>query len=138
MGVHPNYRRRGVGRLLMEWGHEKVDLFGYESFIEGSPIGRWLYEEYGYRRVMGLHVDFDKPDPSDEWSRLIHECKPPGISLLWRPPRGGMDGECASWSMGCYRDNLPIDLFFLLRAYGGTQTQDSKSSPGYKKMAKLL
>ncbi|KAJ5638859.1 GNAT family acetyltransferase [Penicillium herquei] len=88
MGVHPDYRRKGVGRLLMEWGHEIIDPLGYESFIEGSPIGRWLYESCGYRRVMGLHVDFDKPNPSDEWLRLIHECKPPGILLLWRPPRG--------------------------------------------------
>ncbi|KAJ5737383.1 uncharacterized protein N7483_002508 [Penicillium malachiteum] len=82
MGVHPDYRRQGVGRLLMEWGHAIVDPLGYESFIEGSPIGRWLYEECGYRRVMGLYVDLIKPNPSDEWSRLIHECKPPGILLL--------------------------------------------------------
>ncbi|KAJ5239321.1 choline transport protein [Penicillium chermesinum] len=88
MGVHPKYRRRGVGRLLMEWGHKIIDPLGYESFTEGSPIGRWLYEQYGYRRVMGLHVDFDKPNPSDEWRRLMHECKAPGILLLWRPPRG--------------------------------------------------
>ena len=62
----------------MEWGHAIIDPLGYGEFcIEGSPIGRWLYEGYGYRRVMGLHVDFDKPNPSDEWLRLVHECKPP-------------------------------------------------------------
>lgn len=88
MGVHPKYRRRGVGRLLMEWGHKIIDPLGYESFIEGSPIGRWLYGKYGYRRVMGMHIDFDKPNPSDEWNRLVYECKPPGILLLWRPPQG--------------------------------------------------
>lgn len=88
MGVHPDYRRRGVGRLLMQWGHERIDPLGYESFIEGSPLGRWLYESCGYRRMMGLHIDMDKPNPSDEWIRLMHECEPPGILLLWRPPRG--------------------------------------------------
>ncbi|KAL4733716.1 hypothetical protein BDV11DRAFT_210008 [Aspergillus similis] len=88
MGVHPDYRRRGVGRLLMQWGHDRIDTLGYESFIEGSPIGRWLYEECGYRRVVSLHIDLDKRDPSEEWSRLVYECRPPAILLLWRPPRG--------------------------------------------------
>ncbi|KAE8391713.1 GNAT family acetyltransferase [Aspergillus alliaceus] len=91
MGVHPNYRRRGVGRLLMEWGHEKIDQLGYESFIESSPMARWLYEEYGYRNIMGLHLDFAKKNPSDEWERLKYECRPPGVLLLWRPPKGVWD-----------------------------------------------
>lgn len=93
MGVHPDYRRRGVGRLLMQWGHERIDDLGYESFIEGSPMGRWLYEEFGYRRVVSLHVDLEKRNPSEEWSRLLHECRPPAILLLWRPPRGNWDGN---------------------------------------------
>ena len=88
MGVHPDYRRRGVGRLLMQWGHERIDPLGYESWIEGSPIGRWLYEESGYKRVISLNIDFAKKNPSDEWNRLVHECQPPAILLLWRPPRG--------------------------------------------------
>jgi predicted N-acetyltransferase YhbS len=88
MAVHPNYRGRGIGRLMMQWGHARIDPLGYESFIEGSPLGRWLYEKCGYRRVMGLYLDMAKANASDEWSRLVHECQPPGILLLWRPPRG--------------------------------------------------
>ncbi|OOF96695.1 hypothetical protein ASPCADRAFT_206873 [Aspergillus carbonarius ITEM 5010] len=91
MGVHPDFRRRGVGRLLMDWGHERIDPLGYESFIEGSPTGRFLYEECGYKRVVCLHIDFAKKNPSDEWNRLVHECVPPPILLLWRPPRGVWD-----------------------------------------------
>lgn len=72
----------------MQWGHERIDPLGYESWIEGSPIGRWLYEESGYKRVISLNIDFAKKNPSDEWNRLVHECQPPAILLLWRPPRG--------------------------------------------------
>ncbi|KAE8350626.1 GNAT family acetyltransferase [Aspergillus coremiiformis] len=91
MGVHPDYRRCGVGRLLMQWGHERIDEWGYESFIEASPMARWLYEACGYRRVMGLHIDLEKKDPGDEWERLTYECRPPGVLLLWRPPMGVWD-----------------------------------------------
>lgn len=44
MGVHPEFRRRGLGQLLMQWGHYRVDLLGYETFIESGPLGRWLFE----------------------------------------------------------------------------------------------
>ncbi|KAL4903844.1 hypothetical protein BDW74DRAFT_179433 [Aspergillus multicolor] len=88
MGVDPDYRRcGGDSRLLMQWAHDRIGAIGYESFIEGNPIGRWLYEECGYRRVVSLNIDLDKKNPSEEWSRLLYECRPPVIALLWRPPR---------------------------------------------------
>ncbi|PYH89212.1 GNAT family acetyltransferase [Aspergillus ellipticus CBS 707.79] len=93
MGVLPDYRRRGVGRLLMQWGHERIDTLGYESFIESSPMARWLYEECGYRVVMGLHIDMEKKHPGEEWERLQYECCPPGVLLHWRPPRGVWDSK---------------------------------------------
>ncbi|PYI24192.1 hypothetical protein BO99DRAFT_129043 [Aspergillus violaceofuscus CBS 115571] len=38
MGVHPDYRRQGVGRMLMQWGHARIDAWGYECL---SIPGRW-------------------------------------------------------------------------------------------------
>ncbi|RAL08247.1 GNAT family N-acetyltransferase [Aspergillus homomorphus CBS 101889] len=93
MGVHPDFRRRGVGRLLMRWGHERIDALGYECFIESGAMGRWLYEECGYRRVMGLAVDVARKNPSEEWERLMFEYRGMGMLLLWRPPRGAWDGK---------------------------------------------
>ena len=91
MGVHPDFRRRGIGQLLLQWGHKRVDAWGYETFIESGPLGRWLFEGYGYVKVMGLHIDCERKNPSEEWERLVRECRPPGILLLWRPPKGVWD-----------------------------------------------
>ncbi|PYH79070.1 GNAT family acetyltransferase [Aspergillus uvarum CBS 121591] len=91
MGVHPDYRRQGVGRMLMQWGHARIDVWGYECFIESGATGRWLYEECGYRRVMALAVDCARKNPSADWERLMFEYRSVGMLLLWRPPRGVWD-----------------------------------------------
>ncbi|QKX61401.1 uncharacterized protein TRUGW13939_08549 [Talaromyces rugulosus] len=88
LAVVPGHRNRGIGRMLMQWGHERIDPLGYESFIEGSVLGRWLYERCGYRRLMDIYPNMDVKSPSDEWIRLRHQWKPPVIGLFWRPPRG--------------------------------------------------
>lgn len=46
-------------------GHERVDVWNYETFIESGPIGRWLFEECEYRRVMGLHSGRKRKNPSE-------------------------------------------------------------------------
>ncbi|TGO59588.1 hypothetical protein BCON_0043g00470 [Botryotinia convoluta] len=34
--VHPKYRGKGVGTLLMDWGTNMADKLGLEGFIENS------------------------------------------------------------------------------------------------------
>lgn len=77
----------------MDWGHARIDPLNYESFIESSPMDRWLYEDCGYRRVMTLHIDLEKRNPSECWKRMADKCPPPPIPLLWRPPRGIWDAR---------------------------------------------
>ncbi|CAI7657175.1 unnamed protein product [Penicillium viridicatum] len=36
MGVHPEFRRRGIGRLLMQWGHDRIDILGDSAVLETS------------------------------------------------------------------------------------------------------
>jgi GNAT superfamily N-acetyltransferase len=61
------YRRRGAGRLLVEWGLAKAAEEGVPAYIEGSPAGTPLYEKCGFRivdetpvegKAVGLDPDF--------------------------------------------------------------------------------
>ena len=52
--VHPEYRRRGVGRLLMAWGINKADEMGLESYIDATEAGMPLYETCGYTKASRL------------------------------------------------------------------------------------
>ncbi|KAK4202047.1 hypothetical protein QBC40DRAFT_338691 [Triangularia verruculosa] len=45
----PEYKGAGAGRILMEWGLQKVDEEGHEAYLEASPEGRPLFEKYGFR-----------------------------------------------------------------------------------------
>ncbi|ORY12158.1 acyl-CoA N-acyltransferase [Clohesyomyces aquaticus] len=46
--VDPSYQRRGVGRLLLEWGIQLADSAGYPLYLEGTPSGKLLYEQFGF------------------------------------------------------------------------------------------
>ena len=88
MGVHPEHRKRGVGKTLMTWGINKARELNLESFIEASESGRYLYEQFGYRVLLKIAVDPVKRNPSDEWRKLTHELTPLQFYAMWRPANG--------------------------------------------------
>ncbi|KAK5993516.1 hypothetical protein PT974_06948 [Cladobotryum mycophilum] len=54
--THPDHRRRGVGRMLMEWGIQKADDKGLETYIDATDIGRQLYRPWGF--IDGASTEF--------------------------------------------------------------------------------
>ena len=91
MAVEPEHRRRGIGKLLMDWGIAKVDELGIESFIEASPLGRSLYEKWGYQTVMKLGF-FIPSGKREDWNKYAHEMMIQDWFAMWRP-KGGTVGE---------------------------------------------
>ena len=67
--THPEYRRKGVGSLVMRWGLDHADKLGSESFVEATVEGKPLYERFGFEVVdtNELHVE---EKPSQEWKEL--------------------------------------------------------------------
>lgn len=49
--VDPEHHRRGAGAMLVRWGVEKADEIGIEGILEGSRMGRPLYEKFGFQVV---------------------------------------------------------------------------------------
>ena len=91
MCVLSKHQRHGIGSLLMEWGLNRIDALGLESFIEATSNGKYLYAEYGYRLVKVVNVNMARTNASDEWTRLKEKLLPIGYTAMWRPVGGIWD-----------------------------------------------
>ncbi|KAF7940710.1 uncharacterized protein EAE97_006896 [Botrytis byssoidea] len=87
-GLHPKYRGKGIGTLLMDWGTNMADKLGLEGFIEASDNGRSLYQKHGFRTLMKLSIDLEKKNASGEWNRLLHELGSFHFYINYRPVGG--------------------------------------------------
>lgn len=48
LGVDPNHQRRGVGRMLLDWGTKRADAREKDCYLFGTAAGRPLYEAAGF------------------------------------------------------------------------------------------
>ena len=58
--THPDHHRRGAGTMLLKWGIDKADQLGLDSYLEGSSLGRPLYERHGYQPVREVKSDLSE------------------------------------------------------------------------------
>jgi ribosomal protein S18 acetylase RimI-like enzyme len=50
--THPEFRRRGAGTMLCDWGErESAKRGNWILTLEASPMGKGLYEHLGYKLV---------------------------------------------------------------------------------------
>ena len=90
MCVHPSHQRHGAGSLLMSWGIDQADSLGLESFVEATPMGKFLYEAHGYKSIKEVSV-LRKEGASIEWKVLEEKLLPIGYTAMWRPVNGVWD-----------------------------------------------
>ncbi|KAL7622779.1 hypothetical protein AAE478_006458 [Parahypoxylon ruwenzoriense] len=81
--VHPDHRRRGAGKLLLDWGIQKADELGLESCIESVPFAVPIYEKFGFGNAEVLNPDLVIPNPSAKWEEYAADDL--RVSLMWRP-----------------------------------------------------
>jgi GNAT superfamily N-acetyltransferase len=48
LSTHPEHQHRGAGSMLVKWGADIADRFGLKAFVQGSRLGKHLYERYGF------------------------------------------------------------------------------------------
>ena len=85
--VLPEYRRRGVGTLLLQWGLDKADQLGLETFLESTEIGLPLYAKMGFTVLNEIHWEPTPPEATDELEELQRNLTFRG-HLMWRPAKG--------------------------------------------------
>jgi len=48
LSTHPEHQRRGAGSMLVKWGTDIADTMGLKAFVQGSRLGKHLYESHGF------------------------------------------------------------------------------------------
>jgi GNAT superfamily N-acetyltransferase len=81
--VHPEHRRRGAAKLLMEWGIKKADELGVETCVESVPFAAPMYERFGLAHVDTLNPNLSVQDASPEWQGFLKDDL--RLFLMWRP-----------------------------------------------------
>ncbi|KAI0896465.1 hypothetical protein F4806DRAFT_464652 [Annulohypoxylon nitens] len=83
--VHPDHRKRGAGKLLVDWGVQKADELGLETCVESVPFAVPIYEKYGFGNLDELKPDLSVPNPSAKWKEYAADDL--RVFLMWRPIR---------------------------------------------------
>lgn len=68
--VEPQYRRQGLGTLLLNWGLEKADELGLETFLESTECGKELYAKNGFTLLHEFTWEPTAPEATDELVQL--------------------------------------------------------------------
>ncbi|KAI4150567.1 MAG: hypothetical protein L6R39_002250 [Caloplaca ligustica] len=95
--VHPEHRRRGAGRQLINWGVREADRLGLEAFIEATDDGKPAYEATGFTYMGTQYWESARRNPSEKWVELERYLQTPIHNyLMWRPKGGRfVEGETA-------------------------------------------
>ncbi|KID85033.1 Acyl-CoA N-acyltransferase [Metarhizium guizhouense ARSEF 977] len=56
LAVDPRHQRRGIGKLLLNWGIEKAKHDGRDCYLVATPAGKSLYESVGFRTLQELSI----------------------------------------------------------------------------------
>jgi GNAT superfamily N-acetyltransferase len=86
VAVHPEYQRRGIGQILMEYGIDIAQKVRLPIYIESSRDGMRLYEKIGCRRLKQQPVDKSKTEKPQESNEV--EEHGGAVSWVWFPEGG--------------------------------------------------
>lgn len=51
LGVHPEHQKKGIGRMLLDWGVREASKQGRECYLVATPAGVPLYRSAGFEDV---------------------------------------------------------------------------------------
>ena len=74
--THPDFRRRGAGHLLMQWGCDIADALSLPGYIEASREGNFLYKTFGFEDRES--IEWDESD--GEGVAMVRDARKAGIT----------------------------------------------------------
>jgi len=75
LAVLPEYHRKGVGTMLMQWGVDMADELGLEGYLEATMMGKPLYEKFGFQVVDKVRYDMKKYG-KEGWDETVVMLRP--------------------------------------------------------------
>lgn len=86
----PEYRKRGIGNLLMEWGLKRASEKGLEALIEAAPPAVPFYERHAFMSMETTHLDPQRPvglseEEFAEWDDTAKSILPITAIVMCRP-----------------------------------------------------
>lgn len=82
--VHPDFRKRGAGSQLLDWGVRRVDEQGLPAYIDAAVDGKGLYESFGFAAGAEIVINFSKPHSGVLWKQLEEKCLPHSFWPMFR------------------------------------------------------
>lgn len=91
LGVHPDFRRRGLAKQLVRWGQDRAAERGVPAYVSAEMAGVMTYRACGFQIIQdtqfwlasdGSRIEQD--DPAERWRRENGGCYM--AESLWVPP----------------------------------------------------
>ncbi len=88
--THPEHRNKGAAGLLVEWGTQQADKLGIEAYVEGTYLGRKVYEKYGFVMMHMAEMVFleSNESPGQKWRHMVKDMQNNPTAIMWRPAGG--------------------------------------------------
>lgn len=91
LGVHRDYRRRGIAKQLVRWGQDLAAERGIAAYVTAERAGVMTYGACGFQVIEDTQfwlasdgTRVEKDDPAESWRRENGGCYM--AESLWVPP----------------------------------------------------
>ncbi|RII16849.1 hypothetical protein CUC08_Gglean003295 [Alternaria sp. MG1] len=81
LATHPDYRRRGAGTALTQWGIDQAMTAGFDVGLEASPMGFPLYQHLGFIHLEDHVLKADNDSTSVVLRIMVYEKDQKSLSV---------------------------------------------------------
>lgn len=86
--VHPSFRRRGVGRTLVEHVTARAEELGVQTVVVSVPFAVGMYEGCGFEGLGRVEIDFlgggEEEGRTEKWESWVREWEEGGLVVMRR------------------------------------------------------
>jgi hypothetical protein len=79
--------------MLLMWGLETAKRLNLEFWLNASPLGKPLYEKYGFKLVERNHVIPKTDHPDEKWKQIEADMGEVVFWTMWLPQGESVLGE---------------------------------------------